>query len=146
MVKVRELNTNFIMIDSFRKKTKIGTLRKLTYENGELYIQCPPVIIKQIKGDLLVVIPNSELRECMFSIQDRLKASSNSNFVPFIVDDLFIKITKNTVGYNKDKQKIPVSSLEAGDTIILLLETNGLWENSNSSTLAWNCRQFVKAV
>ena len=76
-------------------------------------------------------------------VQERLEGRF-ANFRPFMERDLLVKTDDSTMGFTRQKEFLPLSKLEVGDTVIVILTTTGVWSDDVSSNLVWKVKQVVK--
>lgn len=130
-----------------------------------IVFQTDPCKIVAIKNDpknpkkLIIALDiGMDMEDWFRSVQERLETNFN-NFRPFLEKDLMIKAEFNgggsggggginegmgTMCFNRQKQFLPLSKLQVGDSIICILTTTGIWSDEVSSNLVWKAKQIVK--
>ena len=84
-----------------------------------------------------------DMTEWFQTVQERLEGRF-ANFRPFMERDLLVKTNSETMGFDSSKQFLPLSKLQVGDTVIVILTTTGVWSDEVSSNLVWKVKQIVK--
>jgi len=144
----KDFETKDIKLVNKTKENKI-----LIYKNDEpLEFQTDPCVIvaKKTYGEIennknliLALDIGIEFEKWISFIQEKLESKFN-NFSPFLSKDLLVKTDDKTMGFTKQKEFLPLSKLEIGDSVICILKTTGTWSDSISTNLVWKVKQIIK--
>lgn len=149
-IKPEEFNKELLKI-MLPIRTKIGYNVNFKYENNDFKFQTPVCKIIEIDPEKYykIQIPYRYKQHYNFLHSIEEKAMDFViDMAPFIktLDNniLNIKINSKTLIFDKNKNQITKYDIKAGDKIISMIDTKGIWIDDFSSTLRWNALEIMK--
>jgi hypothetical protein len=142
-----------------QKRTGIGFNHELLYTGSEFFIQtsfCEVLKIDATNKQLKIQftqIGNYDHYTIFSGLNDLFFNYVRTNYPdnifkysvtcgPYIVLDC--KLHSNVLFFDSDKKPLTSGDIRAGDRVLCILKTKGLWVDDKTSSMKWNVLQLLK--